>query len=375
VIPKRLARRHLESEIHIANIEDFSTKLAALCINAEPLQDTKATILNSLGKARKLQAFVSWPVNISAINAAMACTVEKRKMNEAAELFALASGAVLGEKQAISRFIGTALFLPQHLEGKAVDRDVMVGLANKILQKENPAADYAAAIDTKYKLRLLDGKSLHRTVLLNCQQQELLPMNGMCSQMQAADIFIAINLPYVAMKSGNERNFMETLSGISSAARDIAELKAAQLAKRQYLRAIPESGKAVHALGLYGLLESAAAMLGSDDEKELLRFAEKVVNGALPESGWLLAEAKNPETLGRFAKANRKLMHEQAEKGKMEAQAKETKQQDENRLLAKSRGILKNYCFESLAENRKQLALLLDSGAKCAKLAEASQAE
>jgi len=336
VIPSKLGRMHLSNQLFIARLQDFSTRPIALSLAPKIAETPKETVFRFLEKANRLSMFCSWQPNISALNVAVAAKVGKKTARDAALLFARASKALPNRKK-VQGFNVMHLFEPEEFNGKGIEGESMYAAANVLLKAEE-TFDCAAAIDTKYKLQLLNKIP---KIVVNCREKEFNLVNGIAVQGKGLCSFTALNLSTIALEcSGKETAFFEELEKRAKAVSQLDELKRKELAARPYIKkqgiAIEEMSSA---LALDSLFEASKKAINAEKESEALSFSERVLaelKKVLPK-GFVLTELRNKTALQRFSL-----------------------QGEEEKHLRKSRSICKNYCFVARPESKKELNKLIE---------------
>ena len=364
VIPARLGRMHLSSQIFIAELQDFSTKAIAASIEAEPAEKPRDTVFSVLEKANRLGRILSWRPNIFALNAALAAKSSKKAAVDAAVIFSSASKAVFLGGKALPAFNTITLFEPKCLSGKGVEREGMVAAANAMLksgqgEKAQPFEN-AVAVDTKYRLKLLHNHA--PKCFLNCRNTEWSLANGIAFEGQGLCSFTALNLTMVALANqGNESAFFEELSKKAKAIVELDQLKRKELSGRSYIK---NQGVSIEgfssALALDSLFEAGRLAIASEKPGETLAFAEKTLSElkkALPEN-FVLTELKNRAAIRRFALQNKRAFRHIAKAG------------GEEKELAKSKAICRAYSFSAKAESAKELNELIDGNARIIEMRE-----
>ncbi len=350
VIPSRLGKMHLSSQLFIGELQDFGTKPVALSIVPQIEETPRDTVFRLLEKANRLSRLSSWRPNISALNVAIAANSGKKTAREAALLFAKAAKAIFLSGKAVPAFNVLHLFEPDAFEKNGIERESMIGAATTMLkasaEEKSHVFENAVAVDTKYKLQLLSGP--FPKMLLNCREKECSLVNGIVVQGNGLCSFIGLNLSAIALGcSGNETAFFEELGKRAKAATQLDELKRKELTGRLYIK---KQGIVIEqlpsALALDSLFEAGKTAINGEKEREILQFSEKVLDELkrqLPEN-FVLTELRNKAALHRFSLRNKK--------------GKEEKQ------LRKSSTICRNYCFVAKAESRKELNELIDSNVR-----------
>jgi len=356
VIPGKLGKMHLEGEIFIACLEDFSTRPVATSIVPEIGESPKETVLALLEKANRLQNLVSWRPNIFGANAAVASNVGKKTARDAGLLFSRAAKTVFLSGKSIQAFNTIHLFEPEAFARKGVERESMVAAGNAMLKEdsgEKEVFEKAVAVDTKYKLKLLK-KEVPRHVL-NCRNREWILANGIAFEGKGLCSFIGLNLTAIALGCNrNESAFFEALGKKARAVEQLDSLKRTELSERRYLKDSElDVGEMHSALALDSLFEASKIAIGTEKKGEALAFSEKVLaelRKGLPEN-FVLAELKNGKALQRFEAENKKNFNaERAKPG-------------EN-SLRKSSQACKHYSFTARAGSRKELNELIDSNVR-----------
>ncbi len=356
IIPSKLGRMHLSSEIFIGELQDFSTKPVAINIIPKAGENPKDTVFNMLEKANKASRFYSWRPNFFGVNATIASNVGKKTAKEAAMLFARASKAIFLNKKAVPAFNTMTLFESESF-GKEIERESMVAAANTVLklgsEDSEPVFENAIAIDTKYKLKLLH-KHMPKTVL-NCRNTEPALVNGIALEGKGICTFAAINLTLIALGcKRNETAFFEEIGKKAKAVSELDRIKRKELLQKSYVKKqgikIEELSSAI---ALDSLLEASKIASGTEKTNEAISFAEKALaelKSHLPEH-FVATELKNRQAINRFEAKNKK------EFKHYEKKAGEEK-------IWKSNAICKNYSFAARAENRKELNELIDSNVR-----------
>jgi hypothetical protein len=359
-IPAGLAKMHLGNEIYIAAIEDFSTRPVAICLEAEPLESAKETVLQLLEKAHSLERFFSWRPNISGLNTALASDSGKRAAKDAALLFTRVSKAVFLQKKASPSFNTMPLFEPESFSGKKTRKESSTAAALAVL-KTGPEQVFenAIAVDTKYKLKLL-GKAMPRH-FLNCKSREFSLANGTAFEGKGICSFTALNLTGIALNAGSEEEFFEELEEKAAAVEKLDSIKRSILAKRAYIKKQGIQIQELQSAVALDSLSMPAKVVSKAEKEEGLGFAEKTVSRlrkSLPET-FVLTELRNASALNRFHCQNRKQAHS------IDPYI------PEGRLLKKNSQIAKHYSFSAKAESKKELNDLLDSSVRLIEFREA----
>ncbi len=357
VIPSRLGKMHLSSQLFIGELQDFGTKPVALSIVPQIEETPRDTVFRLLEKANRLSRLSSWRPNISALNVAIAANSGKKTAREAALLFAKAVKAIFLSGKAVPAFNVLHLFEPDAFEKDGIERESMIGAATTMLkasaEEKSHVFENAVAIDTKYKLQLLSGP--FPKMLLNCKNAEwnlvnevALPGNGLCS-------FIALNLTSIALDSRkNEILFFEELAKRAKAVMQLDELKRKELGRRAYIKKQGIAVEEMHsALALDRLFEAGKTAIGTENAGEAIAFSERILvelKKQLPKS-FVLTELRNKKAERRFRAQNRKSLGGR-------------KQYGEEKQLMKSSTICRSYCFVAKAESRKELNELIDSNVR-----------
>ena len=346
VIPPKLGEMHLQSELFIASLDSFSTKPIAYSHTFEEKESLNETILFNLKRMNQFQKMVAWPVNASNINTSLLSFSSKRKMGKTIDFFTQAFEAVFPQTS-IPRNLSINLFLQEASEN--IERELIGHSANLFLDKKEKFgklnARITVAIDTKYKLKLLKKNSLQKVTILNCKEKEMLHLNGIAAEKNLCGMF-GLNLVKAAPNS-KEQEFFGNLEHYIKAIKELAELKEQILLKKEYLKKENIDVKEmVNAVGLYGLYSAAKKITQSDKQKEIAQFAERIVasiNKSLSKD-FVLTELLNQKAIERFEATNKK--RECREKA--------------NKVLAKSKGLLKNFQMNLIAENKKEATEFID---------------
>ena len=346
VIPKKFGDMHLRSDIFIASLEDFSTKPISYCHCFEQKENINETIFGNLKKMNRISKLVSWPVNAAHINTALVTGLQRRTLKKGIELFTNAFESVFPHRHNIPRNLGIDLFVPEEFEG--IDRSLLQASANTFLkERERLGATNnipVLSLDTKYKLKLVGKSQLEGTILLNCGEKALMPLNGIASEKNLCGMF-GLNIPKYAVK-GNEQEFFENLKNAMTAIKELGNMKKAILSKKEWLSKAGINPKEMHnAIGLYGLVVGASEITGGN-EREITKFAEKIVSIVSKEleNEFTITELLNKAGILRFEAEN---------------------QNGENRrmaqtMLSKSSAILNKMQFIVEAENKKEINRLLE---------------
>ncbi len=353
VIPAKEAEMHLRNEIFIAGIQDFGTKPVATSITVEVKDNPKETALHAVEEANRLSRLSSWQPNISGLNLALSTGTGKKTAANAGMLFARAAKATFLKRGPVAGFNTLYLFEPDWFSGKDASRESTAGAANAVLKASAGAGavfENAVAVDTKYKLKLLQKKRFPK-IFLNCRNKEFSLVNGIALEARGLCSFTAVNLTAIALSNkGNEKGFFEELRGKIEAIKKLDELKREQLQKRPYLKNI-EIGELGSAIALDSLFESGRILGETEKESEAIAISEKTlaeIMATAPENS-VVTELTNKNALLCFAEHNRRLFS--FSKAALE----------EERHLRKSTQISKNYCFAGKAGNKKELNELVES--------------
>ncbi|MBN2067876.1 MAG: hypothetical protein JW744_05395 [Candidatus Diapherotrites archaeon] len=354
-IPKEAARMHLQNEIFIAGICDFSTKPIALVSEAKALENARDSALKAVEEANIFGKLSSWQPNIAGINLAVSHASKKRAASESAVLFARAARAVFLRKSAIPGFNTLYLFEPDWFQGKELARESSAAAANAILNAEGSVLENAVALDSKYKLKLL-GKKIEAGIFLNCRNREWTLANGIATQAKGLCSFIGLNLTGIALKfRQNERAFLEELAKKAEAVKRLDSAKRKLIEERPYLKKQGiETEKLDSAIGLDSLLSAAGIAAGTERETEMLSMAEKILGEITSCLGpsWAVAELQSKAALQRFAKQNKSSF------------GFSRQPLEEEKTLRKSSHVQKSYCFTARAETRKELNELIDGNCR-----------
>ena len=363
VISPKQARMHLENEIFIAALEDFCTKPVATVIAARPGENARQTVLGVLERAHRLERLFSWRPNISGVNLAIAEGNGKKTVREAADLFSKAAKACFLNAKAVPAFNTLHLFEPEQFAKSRMDKEILYLAANSLVKSASgerfPCFESCVALDSKYKLKAL--KEMPKT-FLNCRNKEWGLVNGIAFEGNGLCSFTGLNLTAVALANkGSETGFFEELERKAKVVSQLDEAKRKSLLGRDYIK---KQGIAVgeqkSALALDSLVEAAKIAIGSEKDSEALAFAERILSElkkSLPES-FVLAELKNKTALHRFSQQNRKSF------------GAKPRQSPEEKALRKSVAVCKSYCFAARAEDRKELAELVEGNVRIIELKE-----
>jgi hypothetical protein len=135
---------------------------------------------------------------------------------------------------------------------------------------------------------------------------------------------------------------------LAEKARQLAELKKSELAKRAYFKnAGIEIEKMQPVLGLHALLQGCRHSLQSSSRKKNIGLCCKTIEKIRKTIGeeWIIAELEKPDAIKRFETQNRKL--------KLETKS------DEQKMLVKL-GLQKSIFFRAYAKNKSGFNRLMD---------------
>ncbi len=348
VIPKELSDLHLNGDIFIACIEDFSTRPLACSINAEQKQTAEETILETVRQAGKTARFFSWHPNINGLNLALSGKTKKTRAKETAKTAAIGMNCIHSES-ARKGFLTLHAFTPEKFEGLEIERETANNILNAMLEAREQLGkktEICVCIDSKYKLKVLREGIFNGLKILNCNSQETIMLNNYPARKPLLAMF-AVNLEKMALESQNsERRFFEAAENAFEAAAKLREIKIAEMEKREYLEKNAITFREFDsAIALHGLPEAAACFAG-ESKKDFSEFCEKAfkkISGTLEEN-WIFTGLYDRNAKRHFEETNSNLRQGQ----KTQADAMPL------------RAFQKNYFGRAIAHSEKQLQELID---------------
>ncbi len=334
LIPIEIREQHFSAEIHISALGEFPTKAHAYCLEVDgsgKFAGAENFALGLLERISTLQKFVSLPLSVSALNMAIAKHLDGMKANQMPGVAIAICKALKLSK--LRHAIGINLYAPDDFQINAHEKQQAVLFANVLLSECAKYPEQIAvkiAIDSPAQLNLLKPHlQLSGVHFLNCRSNNLRPLaNGFYSRFGNGILSCtAVNLAKIALSArGDDGKFFELLEKCINSAKKIAEIKLQQLGLRKYMKENAlDLGSLNPALCLDSLFCAASEFVSGDvknlginanaskfrrqgslDEKEINKFAERIVDSIRKSIGaeWIIAPIADDEARERFAYEN-----------------------------------------------------------------------
>jgi len=271
VINKKAREMHFDSLIHIYAPEDFSTKI--FCFS-DFLDGTKEELV----------------VNAFAIDQQSTIPLTPRAMN-----FSLSNSKSLKSKKKIEeeikaidlifsltkkRTIELALFNDFEWQGFSGHKKKANQIANTFLSEKTNSFDPIIAIDTKYKLKLLDGKNIKGITLGNNSKERTthFDFGVITGNTNGLLQLTGINLEKTFITSAeNENMFYENLEKISKIIEELVEEKKELLKKRKYIdtNLLDEVSTGVNLTGLFNVSSQLKENNPNKAAENIISFFQK----------------------------------------------------------------------------------------------------
>ncbi|MDO8538184.1 MAG: hypothetical protein Q7S21_04835 [archaeon] len=349
VIPQNIGDLHLLHDIHINNLEDFSTKLESFSYNSASESDDFPTALIELSnKLSTTQKFFSNSISLNSANFLLHKSLggaKEKQLKKNAELF-------INAFESKQLTFGIHLFQPEFLKQKiAKENAINFGIILLQLLKQKQNFFPVIVIDSKYKLKLLNAESLQKnTKILNSDQNVFIHSNFCTTDSQIITSSTALNLEKIAFESiGKDSTFFQSIQELVQKTMQLSQIKVKQLDKRNYLKQFnfEEAQKELQLIGLFNA--SQIFLQKKEQDKESTQFCEKIVQTCtnILEKNWTISLPEKNEAIEIFSKANEKNFS-------IQRNGIETIPANKNSLLNKQL----NYFFN--AKTRKEIDELLD---------------
>lgn len=226
IISKKARELHCSGEIHIEDIEGYSSRIFAHTHLFEKYSNEDETISKNLKEIIQKQKKVFLPINIYGISHTMSefsnNSIQSKKIGK----------KLLNYLQILPKDtdISIELFTPEIIKYKGKKNEA-VNIANELIDKQN----CTITIDSPFELKLIN--TLNKPLrILNCSEKEYFPLNKeYYSPTQTINTFININLEKLAQENEFGK-FIEELKITSEEIKKIEKQKNEILSKKTYLK-------------------------------------------------------------------------------------------------------------------------------------------
>ena len=287
-IPEKAREMHFDSLIHIYSPEDFSTKAFCHSFFSDSPKEELAM------KASQLDKLLSVPATLEAANFALAGTNKSaaktsEELDSAEKIFSLT-----GKKRAAE----LALFSDYEWEGLTSKKKNALTIAGLCLKRKPGAFSFYVSLDSKYKLKLLDMKSLESgiTIANNSKDRvvnyEFGPLVGANGLVQLT----GINLEKIREGTLGEEGFFKKLDEVGEAVIEMCEKKKETLKKRPYFEEWMAEG--APGASLSGLANASAAL----NERSPQKTSETILS-TLQKKGFVIADMPQETAEQKFGAA------------------------------------------------------------------------
>ena len=271
VINKKAREMHFDSLIHVYAPEDFSTKI--FCFS-DFLDGTKEEIAVNASAIDKQSTI---PLTLRAMNFSVSNSTSlksKKKIKE--EIKAIDLIFSLTKK----RTVELALFNDFEWQGFSGHKKKATQIANSLLAEKTNSFSPIVAIDTKYKLKLLEKKNIRGVTLGNNSKERSTHFNFgvLTGNTNGLLQLTGVNLEKAFIKAAeNEHVFYEKLEKISKIIDALAEEKKELLKKRSYINKniLDEISTGVNLAGLFSVSSQLKENNPNKAAENIISFFQK----------------------------------------------------------------------------------------------------
>jgi hypothetical protein len=351
VIPHQLGDAHLHSDVYIAALEHFATRPLSTSITLPPQSSFDELLMELVHTLHEHQNVFALPPNVYGINLSASACVKARNTKKAADAIARSLARVRSPtKNKGSVCLNT--FVPEGFDDHAIDREQSAHILNALLEQRRvyeKGYEVCVAVDSKYRLKLLQGKNTENLSIVNSNLHHTIPLNGYLATHNVSGLF-GINLEKAAHETkGNEKAFLDRVTELADIVKELGEHKNTALETNAGLTALGITVKELHhSVGLHGLLAASGRVTESESKRDTIDLCEKIVKRITRrlEERWEVNQLADAKGVKRFTEENEKY-------------AQPTRPEDST-ILVSSRYLQKNYYYRATAHTKSRAQELIE---------------